>query len=259
MSTSPYQDAVTAELALNRALRWIDRPRDTSAWMWIGGRAGSGRTALLREVVVRHPAAVYVDCAGKSAEEVARDVAASLGIPATDSFKGNFATVAGQITDDPVVILANTQWAGRLRTTREPERVLGQVARALIEHHRRGLRMRLLVEVDDGPGGVAQWRGRQLTLEDGFEPGPAFPSLYDETPLSSALSSALRALALAEHRFVPLPVWSVLCSALGRNMPEAELDSLLGDAATTEWIHRTDDGTCGAPLVSFKPEAAAWH
>ncbi|MEV8091053.1 SUKH-4 family immunity protein [Streptomyces nigra] len=254
MSTSRYPDAVTADLALNRALRWIDRPRDHGAWMWIGGRAGSGRTALLREVVVRHPAALYVDCTGKSAEDVAREVAAALGLRATDSFKGNFATVVGQITDDPVVILANTQWAGRLRTTREPERVLGQLAHALIEHHRRGLRMRLLVEVDDGPGRVAEWRGRQLMLEGGFEPGPALPSPDAEAPLPSAL----RALALAEHRFVPLSVWSVLCSALGRDMPEAELDSLLGDTAATEWIHRTDDGT-GTPLVSFKQEAAARH
>ncbi|MFE7894217.1 SUKH-4 family immunity protein [Streptomyces sp. NPDC057412] len=243
-----------AELALTRALRWIDRPRDTSAWMWIGGRAGSGRTALLREVVDRHPDAVYVDCAGRSAEEVAREVVTALGIPAADSFKGNFGTAVGQITGDPVVVLANTQWAGRLRTTREPERVLGRVARALIEYHRRGLRMRLLVEVDDGPGRVAEWRGRQLTLEGGFEPGPAFPSPDDDAPLASAL----RALALAEHRFVPLPVWSVLCSALGQDMSEAMLESLLVDAAATEWIYLTDDGT-GAPLVSFKQEAAARH
>ncbi|MFF7100990.1 SUKH-4 family immunity protein [Streptomyces nigra] len=252
MGATPTPAAVTAELALTRALRWINRPRDTSAWMWIGGRAGSGRTALLREVVARHPGAVYVDCAGRSAEEVARDVATSLGIPATDSFTGNFATIAHQITDDPVVVLANTQWAGRLRTSREPDRVLDQVASALIEHHRRGLRMRLLVEVDDGPGRVAEWRGRQLTLEGGFDaiPAPVAPGG------DGALSAALRALALAEHRLVPLTVWSLLCSALGQDIPESRLDALLGEAAVEEWIHRADDGT-GTALVSFKQEATA--
>ncbi|MGV9233263.1 SUKH-4 family immunity protein [Streptomyces nigra] len=252
MTTTPSSEALPAELALTRALRWIDRPRDTSAWMWIGGRAGSGRTALLREVVARHPGAVHVDCAGSSAEQVARDLATALGIPATESFKGNFAAVARQITDDPIVVLANTQWAGRLRTSREPERVLDQVARALIEHHRRGLRMRLLVEVDDGPGTVAEWRGRQLTLEGGFDPIPA-PAAPDDDP---TLSAALRALALAEHRFVPLTVWSLLCSALGQDIPESRLDTLLGEAPVADWVHRADDGT-GTALISFEQEATA--
>lgn len=74
----------------------------------------------------------------------------------------------------------------------------------------------------------------------------------------AALSSALNALALAEHRFVPLPVWSLLCSALGRDIPESGLESLLDDPAAGDWIHRTDDGT-GTPLISFKQEAAARH
>ncbi|WP_030896544.1 SUKH-4 family immunity protein [Streptomyces sp. NRRL S-474] len=252
MSTTPKPDEVTAELALNRALWWIDRPRDTSAWLWIGGRAGSGRTALLHDVVARHPAAAHVDCAGRSAEEVARDVATALGIAATDSFNGNFAAVASRINDDPVVVLANTQWAGRLRTSREPERVLDQVARALIEHRRRGLRMRLLVEVDDAPGRAAELGGRHLTLQGGFETMPALAELDQD----AALSSALRALALAEHRFVPISVWSLLCSALGRDVPDSRLESLLGDTAAGDWIHRTDD-RAGAPLVSFKQEAVA--
>lgn len=252
MSTTPNSDEVTAELALNRALRWIDRPRDTGAWLWIGGRAGSGRTALLHDVVARHLAAAHVDCAGRSAEEVARDVATALGIAATDSFKGDFAAVAGRISDDPVVVLTNTQWAGRLRTSRETERVLDQVARGLIKHHRRGLRMRLLVEVDDAPGMAAELGGRHLTLQGGFEGMPALA----EPDQDAAWSSALRALALAEHRFVPMSVWSLLCSALGRDVPESRLESLLGDAAAGNWIRRTDDGA-GAPLVSFEQEAVA--
>lgn len=254
MSTAPNTDEVTAELALNRALRWIDRPRDTSAWLWIGGRAGCGRTALLREVVVRHPGAAYVDCAGRSAEEVARQLATALGIAATDSFDDDIAAVARQISDDPVVVLTNTQRAGRLRTSREPERVLDRVTRALITFHPRGLRMRLLVEVDDAPGRADELGGRHLTLQGGFESTPPFT----EPDEDAALSSALDALALAEHRFVPLPVWSLLCSALGQDIPESRLESLLGNPAAGEWIHRTDDGT-DTPLISFKQEAAARH
>ncbi|WCD99880.1 SUKH-4 family immunity protein [Streptomyces sp. HUAS 31] len=252
MSTTPNPDEVTAELALNRALRWIDRPRDTSAWLWIGGRAGSGRTALLREVVARHPTAAHVDCAGRSAEEVARAVARALGLSATDSFKGNFAAMAGRVSDDPVVVLANTQWAGVLRTSREPERVLDLVARALIEHHRRGLRMRLLVEVDDAPGKAAELGGRHLTLQGGFEGMPA-PVELDE---DAALSAALRGLAMAEHRFVPMAVWALLCSAVGQDVPESQLESLLGVAVARGWIHRSDDGA-GTTLVSFEQEAMA--
>ncbi|MFF5479648.1 SUKH-4 family immunity protein [Streptomyces sp. NPDC012935] len=179
-------------------------------------------------------------------------MAAALGIAATDSFKGNFAAVAGRISGDPVVVLTNTQWAGRLRTSREPERVLDQVARALIKFHRRGLRMRLLVEVDDAPGRADELGGRHLTLLGGFQGMPAFA----EPDGDAALSSALAALALAEHRFVPLPVWSLLCSALGQDIPESRLASLLGDPAAGDWIHRADDGT-GTPLISFNQEAAA--
>ncbi|KMS70664.1 hypothetical protein ACM01_30790 [Streptomyces viridochromogenes] len=252
MSTTPNPDEVTADLALERALQWIDRPRDTSAWLWVGGRAGSGRTALLREIVARHPGAVHVDCAGKCAEEVAREVATALGIPAPDSFKDNFGTVARRISDDPVIVLANTQWAGRLRTSREPGRVIDRVARALITFHPRGLRMRLLVEVDDAPGKADELGGRHLTLQGSFESTPPFTEPADD----AALSSALDALALAEHRFVPLPVWSLLCSALGHDIPESRLESLLDDPAAGEWIHRTDDGS-GTALVSFKQEAAA--
>ncbi|MDC0772179.1 SUKH-4 family immunity protein [Streptomyces sp. HD] len=251
-TAAPKRAEVTAELALDRALWWIDRPRDTSAWLWIGGRSGSGRTALLREVVARHPAAVRVDCVGRSAEEVAREVATALGIAATDSFDDNFATMTRRISDDPVVVLANTQWAGRLRTSREPVRVLDEVARTLIRHHRRGLRMRLLIEVDDAQATAAELGGRHLTLQGSFGSLPAFAEPDGDT----ALSYALRALALAEHRFVPMPVWSLLCSALGRDVPESRLDSLLGDDAAGEWIHRSDDGT-GTPLVSFKQEAVA--
>lgn len=254
MSTAPNPDEVTAELALNRALRWIDRPRDTSAWLWIGGRAGCGRTALLREVVARHPGAVHVDCAGKCAEEVARELATALGIAAPDSFQDDFGTVARRISDGPVVVLANTQWAGRLRTSREPERVLERVVRALITFHPRGLRMRLLVEVDDAPGRAEELGGRHLTLQGGFESMPVFAERDDD----AALPSALDALALAEHRFVPLSVWSLLCSALGQDIPESRLESLLDNPAAGEWIHRTDDGT-GTPLISFKQEAAARH
>lgn len=253
MSTTPNPDEVTAELALNRALRWIDRPRDASAWLWIGGRAGSGRTALLREVVARHPGAAYVDCAGRSAEEVARELATALGIAATDSFNDDIAAVARRISDDPVVVLANTQWAGRLRTSREPERVVDRVARTLITFHPRGLRMRLLVEVDDAPGRVDELGGRHLTLQGGFESMTALA----EPDEDAALPSALRALALAEHRFVPLPVWSLLCSALGQEVPESRLESLLGDPAARDWIHRTDNGT-GTPLISFKQVTATW-
>ncbi|WP_028813404.1 SUKH-4 family immunity protein [Streptomyces flavidovirens] len=252
MSTTPNPDEVPAELAMNRALRWIDRPRDASAWLWIGGRAGSGRTALLREVVARHPAAAHVDCAERSAEEVARGVTTALGIAATDTFKGNFAAVARQITDDPVVVLANTQRAGRLRTSREPERVLGQVVRVLVKNHRRGLRMRLLVEVDDAPGCAAELGGRHLTLQGGFGGVPDFPEPEEE----AVLPFALHALALAEHRFVPLPVWSLLCAALGRNIPERRLEALLGDSAAGDWLRRSDD-EAGATLVSFRQEAVA--
>ncbi|MGW5482135.1 SUKH-4 family immunity protein [Streptomyces sp. NPDC004008] len=222
MSTSvPDPTEVSPELALNRALRWIDRPRDSSAWLWFGGKEGAGKTQLLREISGRQPDAFFLDCAGVPSEEVARKLADFLGVAALDTYGRNFSNAVASISAGPVVLLANTQWAGSLRTTREPERVIHQVVHTLIRNHRRSLRMRLLIEVDHTTDVMSSMGGRELTLR---APGGD----YAQTNRSAdpVEATAFRALALAESRTVPLPVWPVLCSALGHDVSVQQLERL---------------------------------
>ncbi|MFJ8363633.1 hypothetical protein [Streptomyces sp. NPDC093984] len=49
----PELAGVPPEPALDRALWWIDRPRDSSAWLWLVGKEGAGKTELLREIAER--------------------------------------------------------------------------------------------------------------------------------------------------------------------------------------------------------------
>ncbi|MDQ0993410.1 SUKH-4 family immunity protein [Streptomyces sp. V3I7] len=217
----PGPTEIPPDLAMNRALWWIDKPRDSSAWLWFGGNEGAGKTALLQEIAGRHPDSIFLDCAGMSCEEVARRLADSFGVAAPNSYDCNFAQAVTRITTGPVVILANTQWAGSIRTTREPERVIHEVVQTLIRNHRRSVRMRLLVEVEHTAGPMASLRGRELTLRghdvDQVSTGDA----------TSAEKAAFRALALSESRTVPLPVWSTLCSVLGQDISVPQLERLI--------------------------------
>ncbi|MBK3647428.1 hypothetical protein, partial [Streptomyces sp. MBT33] len=94
MSASAPQSAeVPFDVALNSVLRWIDRPRDSSAWVWLGGTEGTGKSELLREVAGRHPDALCLDCAGMHCEEIARELADSFGVASPGTYRDNFARV----------------------------------------------------------------------------------------------------------------------------------------------------------------------
>ncbi|GHK04797.1 hypothetical protein SY2F82_65940 [Streptomyces sp. Y2F8-2] len=251
MSTSvPGPNEVSRELALDRALWWIDRPRDSSAWLWIGGKEGAGKTELLREISERQSDALFFDCAGMQSEEIARKLADFLGVAALDTYGRNFAEAVARITTGPVVILANTQWAGTLRTTREPERLMHQVVQTLIRNHRRSVRMRLLIEVEDTAQAMAALGGRELTLR-GHNDHHASPT-DTANPVEAA---AFRALALSESRAVPLPVWPILCAAQGQNVPVEQLERLA--ASHSADILKEDSAGSAWSNVAFRREAVA--
>ncbi|MFJ9589884.1 SUKH-4 family immunity protein [Streptomyces acidicola] len=239
---------------MDRALWWIDRPRDSSAWLWLGGKEGAGKSELLREIAARHADSVFLDCAGMHCEEIARTLADSLGVAAPDTYGHSFARAVTDITTGPVVILANTQWAGSLRTTREPERVIHEVVQTLIRNHNRNVRMRLLVEVEHTAGPTASLRGRELTLR-----GPDERHVHPADSVGPAEATAFRALALAESRTVPLLVWSILCSALGQDISAQQLEQL-ASSHSPDVLTQTS-GEFAWPNVAFHREstAQAWR
>ncbi|MFI8233116.1 SUKH-4 family immunity protein [Streptomyces sp. NPDC085900] len=176
------------------------------------------------------------------------------GVGAPDTYGRTFAEGVTKIATGPVVILANTQWAGALRTTREPERVVHQVARTLIRNHPRGVRMRILIEVDDSAGTAASLRGRELTLV-----GPDEQDVSLTGSLSPAETTAFRALALAESRTVPSAVWSVLCSALGHDVSVRQLEQLVAEDSSATLTRASSEA--GGLEVAFRREstARAWR
>ncbi|MFE0520463.1 SUKH-4 family immunity protein [Streptomyces sp. NPDC058954] len=187
-------------------------------------------------------------------EEIARELADSFGVASPGTYRDNFARAVTRISTGPVVILANTQWAGRLRTTHEPERVLSEVVRTLIRNHPRSVRMRLLVEVEDTAGPLASMRGRALTLRD-----PDEPTEHPRTVVDEWEEAALRALALAEARRVPLAVWSLLCSVLGQDISVRQLAHLASSPSAGPVYLSLDEATW--QTVSFRREfvARAWR
>ncbi|GAA4807775.1 hypothetical protein [Streptomyces ziwulingensis] len=153
----PRPAEVSPGLAPASALRWIDRPRDSTAWLWTGGGEGAGKTGLFREIAERRSDALHLDCAGLHSEEVARELTDALGVAAPGTYDADFSKVVTGVTAGPVVLLVNTQWAGSLRTTREPERAIEQVVRTLIGNHERRVRMRPLIEVAHTAPMVGCW------------------------------------------------------------------------------------------------------
>ncbi|MEV0094364.1 SUKH-4 family immunity protein [Streptomyces sp. NPDC050738] len=250
MPLSSPPEEISSDLALNRTLRWIDRPREDSAWLWIGGKARSGKSELLREVATHKPDAIILDCAGINSEEIARKLANDLGVESPESYDRNFAQAAAKITGDPVVLLANTQWSGTLRNSFEPQRVLHQLVRQLTTRLKRRVKMRLIIEVENSAGMVAELRGRDLTLR-GDSTAPA-----DTNDVRSSPDVAtLQALALAPTRSVPLHAWPYLCSAMGLDVSESHLEALASDNASDVTL-RVDTDPIG-PCATFGSDAAA--
>jgi hypothetical protein len=253
MSTpAPGSTEVSPDLAFTSAMRWIDRPRDSSAWLWIGGKEGVGKTRMLREIAGRHTGSLFLDCAGMNSEEIARRLADFFDVAALDTYGRNFAQAVTKINTGPVVVLANTQQAGSLRTTREPQRTIDQVVQTLIRNHKRSVRMRLLVEVEHTADMVSSLRGRELTLRS--------PDEQDAPRVDSGgpdEASAFRALALAESRNVPLTVWPLLCSALGQDISVQQLEQLAAQHSTDILTQTSSAHQPAWTNVAFRRESTA--
>ncbi|MFC7911422.1 AAA family ATPase [Streptomyces nigra] len=64
--------SLTPDSALHQAEAWLATPHRLHPALAIRGAAGSGKTALLQELSERLPNAIYVDCRGLEAADIAR-------------------------------------------------------------------------------------------------------------------------------------------------------------------------------------------
>ncbi|MDQ0993409.1 SUKH-4 family immunity protein [Streptomyces sp. V3I7] len=132
-----------------------------------------------------------------------------------------------------VVLVTNTQWAGRTWSTCEPRHLADLLARGIGSPYVR-TGVRVVLEVDSGVHPLSPWMRSPLTLPD----RPDVTRL-DVRSLSPVHRTALQALALAEPRRVSFAEWSALCSVLGAELGISDLQTM---AVELEWISVSGDG-----------------
>ncbi|MFD5559245.1 SUKH-4 family immunity protein [Kitasatospora griseola] len=228
----------------------------------VTGPAGSGKSAVLAGIAEAFPAAIAIDAAGRSADSVVQELSDRTGALRRRGF-GTLDDLERALRRDRTartVLLANTQQAGSLACGGEAVR-LRAVVGALTTAAQEG-RLQLVVEQPEPPAPLdaeptAYWL-EVLRLSGGTG--------HDElTALTAAVPpqslAALRALANAQLRRVPVAAWAELCRAA--DVPVTEADLL---ALAAEPLVREADGTVGfdrpalVEELQYAPvEAAAFH
>ncbi|MFD8599253.1 SUKH-4 family immunity protein [Kitasatospora sp. NPDC059646] len=209
--------------------------------LYVTGPAGSGRSAVLAGIAEARPEAILIDAAGRTAESVVQELIDRTGLLSERGY-GTLNDLRRAMRNDRAartVLLANTQLAGSLACGGGADRVRA---------------------VGDAIGIAAEEGALQLVVEQPQPPerSAAEPTAYgldvlhlptgqgpeELAALTAAVPertlAALRVLADAQLRRVPVAAWAELCRAAGLDLTEAELA-----AVTAEPLVREPDGTVG--------------
>ncbi|MFE5919952.1 hypothetical protein [Streptomyces sp. NPDC056468] len=181
------------------------------------GPPGSGRTETLLQLSEARGEAVLVDAAGLTCEDVIVRVMTAAGFTALPEKRADWGF---ELEDSPLggglVIIVNAHRAGRTRRSTEPERMVRRFTGELAV----GGGLKVVIE-----GDLPDVRLAHDHLVVALQPSSseeAVGHLHDGPD-----NEALRALALAEVRRTPLPVWTALAQALGPHVGRSP------DVATT--------------------------
>jgi hypothetical protein len=230
---------MSAEQALAELLEWSDS--GTQRVAELTGPPGSGRTETLVRLSEAHSEAVLVDATGLTCEDLVERVMTAAGFPALPEKRADWGF---ELEDSPLggglVIIVNAHRAGRTRRSAEPERMVHRFTGELAV----GGGLKVVIERD-----LSDVRLAHDHLVVALQPSSsdeAVGHLSDGTD-----TEALRALALAEVRRAPLPVWTVLAQALGSHVGRS-LDVAATLEASGELLEVEDDG-----WVRFRDERYA--
>ncbi|MGV9642232.1 SUKH-4 family immunity protein [Streptomyces sp. NPDC003514] len=189
----------------------------------VTGPPGSGRTETLLRLSEARSEALFVDATGLTCEDVIERVMSAAGCATLPEKRSDWGF---ELEDSPLrgglVIIVNAHRAGRTRRSSEPERM---VHRFIVELAVVG-RLKVVIERD-----LPDVRGGHNHLVVALRPAPVgeAPGLVPD----GAAAEVLRALALAEVRRAPMPVWTALAQALephvGRSLPVAATLEAAGD------------------------------
>ncbi|MEB8339386.1 SUKH-4 family immunity protein [Streptomyces endophyticus] len=191
------------------------------AWWREGGRGGRvaflaladshDSSAVVRATHERVPGSVVVDATGLTAEQVMRQALTALGVDLSADRQGAWRFALGAWPEERLLLVVNAHRAGPTRRSYEAERLVTRTLPRLA-------RGKLTVLVHVVP----------RLLPTDTDSGTVFRVSAPATePTAAPDSVAVRALALAEPRLVPLPVWAQLVTALaGEATSEDELAAL---------------------------------
>ncbi|WP_431678097.1 SUKH-4 family immunity protein [Kitasatospora sp. KL5] len=234
-------DRTTAD----RAVREISaRLRDDKPGrVYVCGAAGSGKSGVLAALAEEFPDALHLDAAGRSGEQVVRDLLDRTGLqrgPVPGDL-GELVRLLGKEKRPRTILLANTHLAGTLVSGGEP-RLLQEIVRSLALATAKS-KLRLVVEQDEVPelpdARSPRYRAETVVLQGG---GTADALRGLESAVPTDVLAALRALAGAQLRRIPVDGWAVLCRAAG--VPAAA-DELRTWAAELPCLVREEDDTVG--------------
>ncbi|MFJ4754603.1 SUKH-4 family immunity protein [Streptomyces sp. NPDC088763] len=249
------------EQALAELLEWSENGTESVAE--VTGPPGSGRTETLLRLSEARSEAVVVDATGLTCEDVIARVMSAAGCAALPEKRSDWGwELEGSPLSGGLVVIVNAHRAGRTRRSSEPERM---VHRFTVELAVAG---RLKVVIERDLPDVRQAHGHLVVA--------LRPNTVDGTvgPLPGGLDSdALRALALAEVRRAPMPVWTALGQALaphvGRSSDVAAALEASGDLLEVDgdgWVRFRDErhaealrrSTAAEVVRAVNGDLAAW-
>ncbi|MDF3140168.1 MULTISPECIES: SUKH-4 family immunity protein [unclassified Streptomyces] len=227
------------EQALAELLEWSDS--GTQRVAELTGPPGSGRTEILLRLSEARSEAVLVDATGLTCEDLIDRVVTAAGFTALPEKRADWGF---ELEDSPLggglVIIVNAHRAGRTRRSTEPERMVHRFTAELAV----GGGLKVVIERDLPDVRLAHDH-LVVALQPSSSEGAA-GHLSDSTD-----TEALRALALAEVRRAPLPVWTALAQALGSHVGRS-LDVATTLEASGELLEVEGDG-----WVRFRDERHA--
>ncbi|MFI5523356.1 SUKH-4 family immunity protein [Streptomyces platensis] len=206
---TPDTPGIPAEEVAGRVGAWWREGGHSGQVAFLVPTTGHGASAVMREIHEQVPGSVVVDATDLTAEQVMRQALTALGVDLSADKRDDWRFTLGSWPEERLLLVVNAHRAGPTRRSYEPERLVTQTLPwlacgqlAVVAHVVPEL---LPARVD--PRAVFRLSATAV------EPLPAVTA-----------SVAVRALALAEPRFVPLPVWAQLVAGLsGEAASEDEL------------------------------------
>ncbi|MFI2240956.1 SUKH-4 family immunity protein [Streptomyces chrestomyceticus] len=214
---TPELPEIPEEAAAGRVGAWWRAGGHGGHVAFLVAAGGHDVSAVVRETAEQAPGSVVVDATGLTAEQVMQQALTALGVDLSADERDDWRFALGSWPEERLLLVVNAHRAGPTRRSYEPERLVTHILPWLA---RGKLAVMVQVVPELLPARIDPRAAFRLSSEAVGAP-PAVPEAV-----------AVRALALAEPRFVPVPVWAQLVTALtGEAANEDELAAFAREAA----------------------------